>query len=79
MYMVTQLMSKKEKDKLQETFKALDTNADGKLSREELIEGYKQLYGSVEQAIKEVDIIMENVDADKNGFIDYSGILQWKL
>lgn len=72
-------MSKKEKDKLQETFKALDTNADGKLSREELIEGYKQLYGSVEQAIKEVDIIMENVDADKNGFIDYSGILQWKL
>ena len=51
---------------------ALDKNADGKLSREELVEGYTKMCGSQEQAEKEVDIIMANVDVDHNGFIDYS-------
>lgn len=74
MYIATQLMGKKEKEDLQQTFTALDKNADGKLSREELIEGYQKIYGSVEKAKEEVDIIMANVDADHNGFIDYSGI-----
>ena len=57
MYIVTQLMGKKEKEDLKQTFMALDKNADGKLSREELIEGYTTLYGSVEQAIKEATAI----------------------
>ncbi len=74
MYIVTQLMSKKDKEKLEQTFMALDTNADGKLSREELIKGYSSLYNSPEQANKEVDVIMENVDVDHNGYIDYSGM-----
>jgi len=74
MYLVTHLMSKGEKEKLQQTFMALDKNADGKLSREELIQGYTELYMNPEQAIKEVDIIMKNVDVDFNGYIDYSGI-----
>ena len=73
MYIVTQLMSKKDKEKMEQTFMALDTNADGKLSREELIEGYKTLYGNAEQAKKEVDALMDKVDADGNGYIDYSG------
>lgn len=73
MYMVTQLMSKSEKEKLQQTFIALDTNADGKLSREELIEGYREMHLDREQAVKEVDNIMANVDVDHNGYIDYSG------
>ena len=73
MYIVTQLMGKKEKEKLQQTFIALDTNADGKLSEEELIKGYTQLYGNEEQAKTEVASIMKNVDIDHNGFIDYSG------
>lgn len=75
MYIVTQLVSKKEKVELQQTFMSLDKNADGKLSREELIEGYTSMYGNVAKAIKEVDLIMENVDADHNGFIDYSEFL----
>jgi len=74
MYMATQLMSKKERDELQATFLAIDKNADGKLSRDELLLGYTNLYGSPEIAQKEVDQIMEKVDVDHNGFIDYSGI-----
>ena len=67
-------MSKSEKEKLQHTFMALDKNADGKLSREELIQGYKEMYDNPEDAIREVDNIMRNVDVDHNGYIDYSGI-----
>eukprot|EP00826_Nyctotherus_ovalis_P035316 TRINITY_DN3027_c0_g1_i1.p2 TRINITY_DN3027_c0_g1~~TRINITY_DN3027_c0_g1_i1.p2 ORF type:complete len:202 (-),score=42.40 TRINITY_DN3027_c0_g1_i1:454-1059(-) len=73
MYIVTQLMSKNEKDKLQQTFMALDKNADGKLSREELIQGYTGMNMSSEEAAREVDNIMANVDVDNNGYIDYSG------
>ena len=75
MYIASQLMSKAEKDKLQQTFMALDKNADGKLSREELVDGYTQIYGDPERAIKEVESIIANVDVDHNGYIDYSGTL----
>jgi len=43
------------------------------LSKEELINGYSQLYGSVERAILEVESILAQVDLNKNGTIDYSG------
>lgn len=75
MYIVTQLVGKKEKAELQQTFTALDKNADGKLSKEELIEGYTTIYGDPKLAAKEVDQIMANVDVDHNGFIDYSEFL----
>ena len=75
MYIATQLVGKKEKEELQQTFTALDKNADGKLSREELIEGYTIIYGNAEKAIKEVEIIMKNVDVDRNGYIEYSEFL----
>jgi len=73
MYIVTQLISKDEKERLREIFMALDENADGKLSREELLKGYEEIYQSAEKAKQEVDYIMNNVDIDNNGYIDYSG------
>jgi len=75
MYIVTQLVGKKEKAELQEVFASLDKNADGKLSKKELIEGYTNIYGNAEKAAKEVDQIMNNADVDRNGFIDYSEFL----
>lgn len=73
MYIVTNFLGKNEREELQQTFMALDKNADGKLSREELIDGYTEIYGSIDLAEKEVDCIMKNVDVDHNGYIDYSG------
>jgi calcium-dependent protein kinase len=73
MYIVTQLVSKKEKAEMEQTFKALDKNADGKLSQDELIEGYTQLYGDRDRALREVELVMSNVDIDRSKFIDYSG------
>jgi calcium-dependent protein kinase len=73
MYIVTNFLGKNERDELQQTFMALDKNADGKLSREELIDGYTEIYGNAEEAEKEVKCIMRNVDVDHNGYINYSG------
>lgn len=48
----------------------MDKNSDGKLSREELIEGYTTILGDL--AEEEVDRIMKIADTDGSGEIDYS-------
>ncbi len=68
---MTQLASKDEMVELQQAFKALDKNSDGKLSREELLDGFKELYGDL--AEDEVEKIMKIADTDNSGEIDYSG------
>lgn len=73
MYIVTHLMSKEEQQELERTFKALDENGDGRLSREELIKGYTKLYDSEQRAKEEVETLLQKVDADSSGSIDYSG------
>lgn len=57
------------------TFKTFDKNGNGTISREEMYEGYKEIYGSKltnEEIIKEVDEIMEKLDIDKSGNVDYT-------
>ena len=53
---------------------ALDRNGDGKLSYEELVDGYTKLYGSKDRAMAEVQYLMSTADVDGNKMIDYSGI-----
>jgi calcium-dependent protein kinase len=54
------------------TFQALDSNNDGKLSREELTAGYIKLMNPLE-AEEEVNRIFLQVDKNNSGEIDYSG------
>ena len=61
-FIVSQLASKEEMQELQQAFKALDKNSDGKLSRDELIEGYRKTMGDM--AEDEVDRIMKAADTD---------------
>eukprot|EP00829_Urostomides_striatus_P010151 TRINITY_DN2333_c0_g1_i7.p1 TRINITY_DN2333_c0_g1~~TRINITY_DN2333_c0_g1_i7.p1 ORF type:complete len:457 (-),score=119.21 TRINITY_DN2333_c0_g1_i7:50-1348(-) len=75
MYIVTHMMSKEEQQELEKTFKSIDENGDGRLSREELIKGYTKLYESEQRAILEVDQLLKQVDADSSGSIDYSEFL----
>ena len=70
-YLVNQLAQKEDLIELQKAFKALDKNSDGKLSRDELVEGYRKIYG--ELAESEVDKILSKVDSNGSGEIDYSG------
>lgn len=58
-------------NELQKAFKSLDKNSDGKLSRQELVEGYTLIMGDL-AAEEEVEKIMKIADADGSGEIDYS-------
>jgi calcium-dependent protein kinase len=51
-------------------FQKLDKNKDGQLDRNELIEGFREIYGQVVEA--EVDEIMALADLNGNGEIDFS-------
>ena len=72
-FIATQLATKKERDEMLELFKLLDTDHSGTLSRQELIEGFHNIYSEeVEDIEAEVDKIMRQVDTDGSGEIDYS-------
>jgi calcium-dependent protein kinase len=53
-------------------FKSLDLNGDGKVSREEILNVFTQAGLSVEN---EIDFIMENLDNDHSGFVDYTELI----
>jgi calcium-dependent protein kinase len=73
-FIVNHLLSKEEKNELMELFQSLDTNGDGVLNKEELYEGYKQQMDE-DDALKEVERIMSEIDIDKSGTIDYNEFL----
>lgn len=75
MYIMTQLMSNKEKRELQKVFTEMDKNHDGTLSREELIDGYTKICGNKQEAISTVNDILAVADNDGSGSIDYSEFL----
>jgi len=45
-FIVSQLTTKKEQEELVNTFKAFDKNGNGTISKDELYEGYKEIYGN---------------------------------
>jgi calcium-dependent protein kinase len=74
-FIVCQLSTKKEQEELLNTFKTFDKNGNGTISRDELLEGYKEIYGNKmteEEIVKEVNEIMDKLDIDKSGNVDYT-------
>ena len=49
----------------------MDANGDGKLSKEEIKNGYQVHYGKI-ISDKEVDQMFDAVDTDQSGYIDYT-------
>lgn len=73
-YFAQRTITKKKEKNLRAVFGALDKNADGQLSKEELLEAYIELCnGNIMLAKKEVERIMTKVDFNQNGFLDYNG------
>jgi len=70
-FIASQLLSKSEKENLARIFKAIDKNGDGKLSKEEIFEGYDLFFGKHLDK-EEIEKMFDSVDIDKSGFIDYS-------
>lgn len=82
LFMGSKLTTVEETKELTRIFRELDTNGDGALDREELIQGYYTLQScrgqtsnvvySSEEIEQEVDRILESVDFDRNGVVNYS-------
>jgi calcium-dependent protein kinase len=68
-------MSTNDHQELMQTFKKFDKNGNGTISKEELLEGYRDLYGNnrnVQEILQEVENIWNKIDLDGSGAIDYT-------
>jgi calcium-dependent protein kinase len=63
------MTTKEERNELMKIFKALDKNGDGKLTKDELQEGYNK---SLAITDNEIDELMKKLDNDGSGSIDYT-------
>ena len=70
-FIASQLLSKNEKEQIDKVFRAMDTNGDGKLDKEEIKKGYAEYFGRTLND-NEIDEMFDKVDSDKSGAIDYS-------
>ncbi len=69
-FMVQQLLSSEEVKEIRETFFKFDENQDGRLTKEEIFQGFKKSK-FCRCTKEEIENIMELVDIDKNGFIEF--------
>ena len=65
------MVSKAEREELARVFKKLDLNGDGRLSKDEIKDGYAKHFGRL-ISDKEVDFMFNAVDTDQSGYIDYT-------
>ena len=75
MHIVTQLLPKKLKKHSKEVFTYLDKNGDGMISRKELLEAYAESFNKKDITESVVDNIIDALDLDYSGFINFSGNL----
>jgi calcium-dependent protein kinase len=62
---------------LERAFRRIDKNGDGRLTRQELIEGFIEIQGqSNDEATNNVDRIFKNVDNDNNGYLEYEEFIR---
>jgi len=70
-FLVTYFSTKEDKGKLLETFRALDKDKNGTLSREEIKQGYKLIMGKAHND-EDIEVLIKNIDTNKSGSVDYS-------
>ena len=73
-FIATQMLNTSQAASIKATFEQLDLDGDGRLSKQELLQAYSRVTSEA-QAIFIVESLMQEVDADKNGFIDYTEFL----
>jgi calcium-dependent protein kinase len=74
-FISTQLLSLQDTKDLREVFRLMDKNGDGRISKTELVEVYRETMPPSE-AEKAVNEIMARADTDGSGFMDYTEFLR---
>ena len=74
-FIVHNTIKKEDIEDMRKAFQEFDENGDGRLNKEELIKGLSKVMNPQEATI-EVNRIMELVDGDNNGFIEYEEFLR---
>lgn len=69
-FIITNLTTKDETKELNDIFKALDTNNDGMISKEELTAGIKKINQFLSE--QEIELLMHKIDNNKSKGIEYS-------
>ena len=77
-YIVHNLAKVDDIKELKNVFLAFDLDGDGRLTKDELIKGMSQVMTKGE-AIQDVEKIMQVIDVDKNGYIEYEEFLRASL
>ena len=72
-FIINQLIAKEDRSDLLKQFLAWDKNKDGVLSKQEILESYMNVYGSIDNDV--VENMIKSVDMDGNGVIDYNEFL----
>lgn len=72
-FIINQLVSKEDRADLLKQFLLMDKNKDGVLNKDEIIESYRNVYGTIDPDI--VENMIKSIDLDGNGVIDYHEFL----
>ena len=72
-FICSQLLTNQEKDEFMEVFKTLDTDHDGKLSKDEIYRGLLDQYGDAEEARVKTDKLFNEIDTNRSGYVDFTG------
>ena len=72
-YMVHHLTDIQDIREIRKLYELFDTDHDGRLSHQEVLEGFKNTLGIIQNE-KEFMKTIKKVDLHKNGFIEYEGI-----
>ena len=77
-FIVHNLAKREDIKELKNLFMAFDLNGDGRLTKDELVQGMTQVMTKGE-ACHDVERIMATIDVDKNGYIEYEEFLRASL
>lgn len=67
----SQLLRKDEKEEIDSVFRSLDFDCDGKLTRDDVMQSYKEFFGE-ELSKNEIDLMFRQVNFSGSGAIEYS-------
>ncbi len=75
-FLVHQMTTNEHTKELRQIFKKMDKNGEGRLTKQELTDGYRKYFKSDFDAMKELEDVLNNIDQDKNGYIEYEEFLR---